>query len=48
MFWYNRVGLPLAMFFQKPLTLVNGMVDTTGVDEIVLLCRRAAREPRPV
>jgi SAM-dependent methyltransferase len=48
MFWYNRVGLPLAMFFQKPLDLVAGLVDTTGVDEVVLLCRRTAREPRPL
>ncbi|MES1254297.1 MAG: SAM-dependent methyltransferase, partial [Acidobacteriota bacterium] len=46
MFWYNRVGLPLAMFFQKPLALVAGLVDTTGVDEIVLLCRRTARDPQ--
>jgi SAM-dependent methyltransferase len=43
MFWYNWVGMPLAMLFQKRLTLVDGLIDTTGVDEIVMLCRR---EPR--
>ena len=43
MFWYNWVGMPLAMRLQKRLTLVNGLVDTTGVDEVLLVCRRAAR-----
>ena len=43
MFWYNWVGMPLAMLFQKRLTLVSGLIDTTGVDEIVVLCRRARR-----
>lgn len=39
MFWYNRVGLPLAMLFQKRLELENGFMDPTNVDEMVLLCR---------
>jgi SAM-dependent methyltransferase len=43
MFWYNWVGLPLAMKFQKRLTLVRGLIDTTAVDEVMLVCRRAAR-----
>src|SRR5262245_49524421 len=43
MFWYNWVGLPLAMRFQKRLKLVNGLIDTTGVEEIVLVCRRNHR-----
>ena len=43
MFWYNWVGMPLAVRFQKPLNLVSGFVETTGVDEVVLLCRRAKR-----
>jgi SAM-dependent methyltransferase len=43
MFWYNWVGMPLAKRFQKRLKLVHGLVDTTGVDEVVLVCRRAAR-----
>ena len=43
MFWYNWVGMPLAMRFQKPLRLVSGFIDTPGVDEVVLVCRRAPR-----
>jgi SAM-dependent methyltransferase len=43
MFWYNWVGMPLAMLFQKRLDLVSGLVDTNGVDEIVVLCRRGGR-----
>jgi hypothetical protein len=43
MFWYKRVGTPLAMLFQKRLQLVSGLIDTTGVDEIVLICRRGKR-----
>ena len=43
MFWYNWVGMPLAMRFQKPLKLVHGFIDATGVDEVVLVCRRKAR-----
>jgi SAM-dependent methyltransferase len=46
MFWYNWVGMPLAMRFQKPLKLVSGLIDTTGVDEVVLVCRRGARSSR--
>jgi SAM-dependent methyltransferase len=49
MFWYNWVGMPLAMRFQKRLKLVSGLIDTTRVDEVVLVCRRAARSsPSPV
>jgi SAM-dependent methyltransferase len=40
MFWYNWVGLPLALVFQKPLQLVDGLIGTTGVDELLLVCRR--------
>lgn len=43
MFWYNWVGMPLAMRFQKRLKLLSGFIDTTGVDEVVLVCRRGAR-----
>jgi SAM-dependent methyltransferase len=43
MFWYNWVGMPLAMLFQKRLELVSGLIDTTGVDEMLLVCRRAPR-----
>jgi SAM-dependent methyltransferase len=43
MFWYNWVGMPLAMRFQKPLTFVSGFINTPGVADVVLVCRRAAR-----
>jgi SAM-dependent methyltransferase len=43
MFWYNWVGLPLAMRFQKRLSLASGLIDTAGVDEMVVVCRRGAR-----
>jgi hypothetical protein len=43
MFWYNWVGMPLAILFQKRLRFVDGLIDTTGVDEIVMVCRRASR-----
>jgi len=43
MFWYNWVGMPLALLFQKRLHMVSGLIDTAGVDEIVLLCRRRRR-----
>jgi SAM-dependent methyltransferase len=47
MFWYNWVGMPLAVHFQKRLRLVSGMIDTTDVDEMVVLCRRGARSSPP-
>ena len=40
MWWYNRT-LPLFVRFQKPLTLVQGLVGTAQVDEVLLLCRKA-------
>jgi SAM-dependent methyltransferase len=46
MFWYNWVGMPLAMLCQKRLKLVSGLIDTTGVDEMMLVCRRDMR-PSP-
>lgn len=46
MWWYNRVLLPLGMLFQKRLKFVDGLIDTSGVDEIVLVCRKQTG-PRP-
>jgi SAM-dependent methyltransferase len=37
---YNRVMMPLGIRFQKPLALAEGLIDTTEVGEILLLCRR--------
>lgn len=41
--WYNWIFMPLGMFFQKRLKFVRGLLDTNGVPEIVLVCRRLAR-----
>jgi SAM-dependent methyltransferase len=40
MWVYNRVMMPLGVRFQKPLALAQGLIDTTGVGEVLLLCRR--------
>jgi len=40
MWWYNRAFVPLGLRFQKRLELGRGMIDGTGVDEILLVCRR--------
>ena len=44
LFWYNRVFLPLGIFFQPRLQLSDGPPDC-GVDrvaEIVMICRKAS------
>ena len=41
MWWYNRVFMPLGLRLQKPLQWQPGLDDTTGVDEVLLLCERA-------
>lgn len=40
MWWYNHVFMPLGVRFQKKLTLVSGMIETAGVDEVLLVCRK--------
>jgi SAM-dependent methyltransferase len=42
LWWYNRAIMPLGLRFQKQLRLEPGMIATDGVDEILLVCRRAA------
>lgn len=39
--WYNRVFMPLGMLFQKKLKFFPGLLDTEGVHEVALVCRRA-------
>ncbi len=39
--WYNRVFMPIGLFFESRLRMVPGMIDTTGVDEVLLVCRRS-------
>ena len=41
MWWYNAY-LPLAIWLQKPLRFVPGLVDLPGVDEIIAVCRPVA------
>jgi SAM-dependent methyltransferase len=40
MWWYNRALMPLGMRFQKKLALRPGMLDATGIDELLLVCRK--------
>ena len=39
MWWYNQV-MPLSVRFQKRLALAPGMLDATGIDEVLLVCRK--------
>ncbi len=40
MWWYNNIFMPLGVRFQGKLDLVPGMIDTQGVDEVLLVCRK--------
>jgi hypothetical protein len=40
LWWYNRVFMPLAVRFEKPLAVTPGMIETAKVDEVLLVCRR--------
>ncbi|MEK6244442.1 MAG: class I SAM-dependent methyltransferase [Pseudomonadota bacterium] len=40
MWWYNNVFMPLGVRFQKKLTLTQGMIGTTDVGEVFLVCRK--------
>jgi SAM-dependent methyltransferase len=40
LWWYNNVFMPMGVRFQKKLDLVTGMIDTKGVDEVMLVCRK--------
>jgi len=42
MWWYNRALMPLGVRFQKRLELASGMLDATGIDELLLVCRKDA------
>jgi len=37
---YNWLFFPLGMWFQKPLKFADGLMDLTGVDEVLVVCRR--------
>ncbi|MBC8041505.1 MAG: class I SAM-dependent methyltransferase [Opitutaceae bacterium] len=38
--WYNRVFMPLGMWFQKKLKFTPGLMNTERVHEVALVCRR--------
>lgn len=40
MWWYNRVFMRVALWFQEELRLSAGLLPTAGVDEVFLVCRR--------
>jgi SAM-dependent methyltransferase len=40
LWWYNKAFMPLGLRFQKELHLSPGLVATSGVDEVLLVCRR--------
>jgi len=46
MWWYNRVLMPFGARLQSKLSLVPGMADTEGVDELLLVCRKVVTSPR--
>jgi SAM-dependent methyltransferase len=41
MWWYNRVFMPLGLRAQKALDWQPGLLETTGVDEALMICRKA-------
>ncbi|HSH87469.1 MAG TPA: methyltransferase domain-containing protein [Methylophilus sp.] len=43
LWWYNNVFMPIGVRFQKKLDLVTGMIDTKGVDEVMLVCRKISK-----
>ena len=40
MWWYNRVFMRVALWFQEELRFSPGLLPTAGVDEVFLVCRR--------
>ena len=48
LWWYANVILPLALRLQKRLALVDGLIATRSVDEVLLVCRKGgAADPVP-
>ena len=43
MWWYHNIFMPLGIHFQHRLALAPGLIDTRGVDEVLLVCRKSAR-----
>jgi SAM-dependent methyltransferase len=45
-FIYNHIVMPLGLLRQMPLHLSPGLIDTSGVDEVLLICRAGHDTPR--
>ena len=43
LWWYNRVFMPLGLRLQKRLEFRAGLIETTDVDEILMICRKRRR-----
>jgi hypothetical protein len=41
LWWYNRVIMPLGLKFQKPLDFGAGLIETSRVDEVLMVCRKS-------
>lgn len=40
MWWYNRVGMPLALRRERPLALRDGLIATADINTALLVCRK--------
>lgn len=40
LWYYNRIFMPLSLYFQKPLNLQAGMANTDNIGEIFMVCRK--------
>ena len=43
LWWYNRVFMPIGLKFQKKLQFGAGLIAAGDVEEILMVCRKAAR-----
>lgn len=45
-FWYNRILMPLALRFQKPLVFRKGLAGVADLDEVLCVCLKGGEGPR--
>jgi hypothetical protein len=38
--WYNGFIAPIGLLFQRRLRLSPGLIDTNGIEEVILMCER--------
>ena len=43
MWWYNRIFMPIGLFFQSKLVTREGIGDSAKADQIMLVCSKTAR-----